>query len=380
MKVFYALFAISSIFGEIVPDRYIIKFKSSRADIYADSVNAVAQILSTEYRSENKIGHMYTEVFPGVAVKANQIVINRIKLLPEVNSVEHVYRVYSDAIQKNATWGISRVSQCGKLSYSPYDYHYDVNAGKGVNIYVVDTGVNINHADFEGRASWGFNTVNGSANDDIHGHGTHCAGTAASKTYGVAKKANIIAVKVLNDQGYGTTDDIYAGIEWIVKHDSRGKPKVISMSIGSLSPGDWLHGAAECAYVNGIVIVVSGGNSDDDSCKYTPAGAPNAITVAASDITDGKASFSNYGKCVDVIAPGVDILSTFRGSDTATAISSGTSMAFPHVAGIAATFLSQGTPFKDIDPKIKSTSTKDAITGFNQDTVNYLAYNNYRRY
>jgi subtilisin family serine protease len=301
-------------------------------------------------------------------------------LLPEVRSIEPVYRVYSDAVQRNATWGIARVSQRGKLAYTPYDYYYDENAGQGVNIYVVDTGININHVDFEDRAIWGYNAVEGTSDDDKYGHGTHCAGTAASKTYGVAKKATIIAVKVLNDEGSGTTDDIIAGLEWVINHNSGYNKKVISMSLGSRFPGDYLHEAAECTYANGIVTVVSAGNFNTDSCKYTPSGAPNAITVAASNIKDEKSSFSNYGKCIDIIAPGTDILSTYIGSNTATATGSGTSMACPHVAGIAATFLSQGVEFKDIDSKIKSTATKDAITGFNQDTLNYLAFNNYKKY
>ncbi|KXN69442.1 subtilisin-like protein, partial [Conidiobolus coronatus NRRL 28638] len=231
-----------------------------------------------------------------------------------------------------------------------------------VNIYVVDTGVNTSHVDFEGRASWGITTAQDSEDKDNNGHGTHCAGSAASKTYGVAKKANIIAVKVLGDDGSGTTDDIAAGLEWVIKHNSGYNKKVISMSVGSRTPGDWLNDSAECAHANGVVIVVAAGN------------------IAASNIKDEKAWFSNYGKCVDVIAPGEDILSTYIGSNTATATGSGTSMACPHVAGVAATFLSQGVEFKDIDSKIKSTATKDTITGFNQDTVNYLAYNNYKKY
>jgi subtilisin family serine protease len=379
MQLVFTLFAVSAILGQIIPDRHIVKFHESRSISLEDSLNSVAETLSTGSRSDNKIVHQYSEIFPGASVFADSAAVDRLRLLPEVRSVEPVYHVYSNAAQRNATWGIARVSQREKLACSSYEYNYDENAGQGVNIYVVDTGVNINHVDFEGRASWGYTAIEGAVDEDGNGHGTHCAGIAASKTYGVAKKANIIAVKVLDDHQSGTTDDITAGLEWVIKHNSGYNKKVISMSIGSDAPGDWLNDEAESVYANGIIIVVSAGNKNDDACKYTPSGAPSAITVAASNIKDEKRDLSNYGKCVDVIAPGVDILSTYIGSNTATSLDSGTSMACPHVAGIAATFLSQGVDFKDIDSKIKSTATKGAITGFNQDTLNYLAFNNYKK-
>ncbi|KXN69443.1 subtilisin-like protein, partial [Conidiobolus coronatus NRRL 28638] len=332
---------IISVQGEIIPNKYIIKFNDDRSNTINSPLTAVNRILSMRSSRENKVLHQYKHAINGMSVKADFSAINGIKMLANIHSIEPVYRVYADAIQKNSTWGIARVSQREKLNNSSFEYLHDENAGSGVNIYIVDTGINIKHADFEGRAKWGTTTAEYSSDDDENGHGTHCAGIAASKTYGVAKKANLIAVKVLGDDGFGSSDDIIAGIDWVIGHNSGSNSKVISMSLGSRSPGDYLNEVTENAVKNGIVTVVAAGNSNADACRYTPAGAPNAITVASSNIKDEKSYFSNYGKCIDIIAPGEDILSTFRGSDTATETYSGTSMACPHVAGIAATLLSK---------------------------------------
>ncbi|KXN67949.1 hypothetical protein CONCODRAFT_29668, partial [Conidiobolus coronatus NRRL 28638] len=252
--------------------------------------------------------------------------------------------------QENAPWGLARVSQRDKLSGDSYTYNYKANAGEGVNVYVIDTGINIKHKDFEGRAVWGKTMIANATDEDENGHGTHCAGTVGGKTYGVAKKANLIAVRVLDGEGSGSNSDVMAGIEWAVKDerygiewavkDSRpGKGKVISMSLGGIfSPT--LDSVVNKAVDSGVVVVVAAGNDSLDACLYSPARASKAVTVGATNIKDERASFSNWGLCVDIFAPGQDIKSTWKGSDDATNTISGTSMACPHVAGLAATFIS----------------------------------------
>jgi subtilisin family serine protease len=377
MKIRFLLFIVSPVLSEIIPNEYIIKFNSDLVNRVLSPVVSITKILNHKSSEDNSILHTYSKAINGIAIKADLNTLNIIKTLPNILSIEPNQLFRATLVQKNATWGPSRISQRDKLNNPPFEYRYDKNSGSGINIYIVDTGINIDHIEFEGRASWGYTAIKGASNKDKNGHGTHCAGISASKTYGVAKKANLIAVKVLDDNGDGTTASIIAGIDWVINHNSEDKPKVISMSLGSKSPGNWLNEPAENAVKNGIVTVVSAGNDNADACKYTPSGAPSVITVANSDINDKKYPDSNYGKCIDIIAPGTNIISTWAGRNTATFAATGTSMACPHVAGIAANYLSLGTKIDEIDSKIKSLATKDKITGFNSDTPNLLAFNGY---
>jgi cerevisin len=236
--------------------------------------------------------------------------------------------------------------------------------------------VNIQHTDFEGRAVWGKTTASGATDTDKNGHGTHVSGTIAGKTYGVAKLAKIIAVKVLGDDGTGSTADVLAGVNYVAaQHKAKpGARSVANMSLGGGKSAS-LDAAVNSAVAAGVSFVVAAGNSNADACNYSPAAAADAITVGASTITDTLASFSNKGKCVDIIAPGQDIKSTWIGSTTATNTISGTSMASPHVAGAVAVALSQQnlTP-KQVKEYIIAEASVDKIRSIPTATVNKLLY------
>ncbi|KDN39139.1 hypothetical protein RSAG8_09046, partial [Rhizoctonia solani AG-8 WAC10335] len=292
------------------------------------------------------------------------------------------------AVQDNAPWGLQRISTNQALPAGSranaltFSYTFNDTAGKGVDVYVIDTGINTEHESFEGRASFGF-AAQGQPKVDDQGHGTHCAGTIASKDFGVAKAANVIAV--LGADGSGATSDIIDGIQFAMQSAAAsGRPSVISMSLGGgVSRG--LDSAVTTAVGAGIHVVVAAGNEAADASTSSPARAPAVITVGASTITDQVASFSNFGQGVDIFAPGQQIISTFIGSTTARQILSGTSMACPHVAGMVATILSQegdmspadmATRLKspaDMATRLKGLGTQNALSSVPSGTTNLVA-------
>ncbi|KAI5789658.1 peptidase S8/S53 domain-containing protein [Peziza echinospora] len=261
-------------------------------------------------------------------------------------------------IRSNVTWGLQRISQSGatggRARDQTFTYTFDTSLGEGVDIYIVDTGIDVNHIDFEGRATFGW-SFDGS-DVDGNGHGTHCAGTAASSTFGIASKANLIAVKVLGDDGSGSNDDIIQGLSFVASEHARRKTEpgfrgsIISMSLGSSQVVDVLDRAIAKTIAAGIHVSVAAGNSAVDACTSSPgAGSRNGavISVGAVDINDVRASFSNFGRCVTTYGPGVQILSTFidpqdpvNGQQNIINVLSGTSMACPHITGLIASYLS----------------------------------------
>ncbi|ELT96038.1 hypothetical protein CAPTEDRAFT_163820 [Capitella teleta] len=263
--------------------------------------------------------------------------------LIEANTMEaHISCTEQDA--GSEIWGLVRTSsRADNVDYDTEMYWIDADDGSGVDSYIVDTGINIAHVDYGGRASHGFTAPGiGEGNDDLNGHGTHCAGTVGGSTYGVAKNTNLIAVKVMNRFGSGLTTDIVAGIEYVTtQHQaSTSKKSVMNISLGSAGDSPAMNGAVEAAIAAGVHAAIAAGNSNADACNFSPARVEDALTTAASNIADDMASFTNYGTCVDVIAPGQDILSTWIGSNTATNSISGTSMAAPHICGWVARYLS----------------------------------------
>ncbi|KAH8830025.1 serine protease [Flagelloscypha sp. PMI_526] len=278
---------------------------------------------------------------------------------PLVESVSEDGIAQTSAItQGDAPWGLSRVSTRGRLSRRdprPVNYQYTYNENPGVEVYVVDTGVNVQHVEFEGRASWGF-AAPGFKQQDGHGHGTHCAGTIASKRFGVSKHSRIIAVKVLGDDGNGSIAQIVSGLEWIyVKVGQTSRPSVVSMSL-TAARSDVLDNAVRALINQGNHVVAAAGNFNVDAKDTSPARVPEAITVGASDINDVRASFSNFGPVLDVFAPGVNIMSTWKGSNTALNVISGTSMATPHVAGLVADLIALGGYIRPADMAKKITA------------------------
>lgn len=289
------------------------------------------------------------------------------------NPAEQVKRALTT--QSGAIYGLARISHRSK---GQSGYIYDSSAGSGSYIYVIDTGINSAHTQFGGRAIQGANFVDGESIADGNGHGTHCSGTTGSAAYGVAKKATIIGVKVLDSQGSGYTSDIMAGINWAI-NDAKNRGgvgrSVISMSLGGAYSSQ-SNSAVRAATSAGIFAAIAAGNNDDDASNYSPASESTACTVGAIDSNDARASFSNYGSVLDIFAPGVNILSTWIGSNTATNTISGTSMATPHIAGLAAYLIGlEGTRSPAaLCQRIQALATKNAISDV-AGSVNYLAYN-----
>ena len=283
--------------------------------------------------------------------------------------------------QEDAPWGLKRLSKAvhalkSIFAFEEDFYKYPSSAGKDVDVYIIDTGINVDHEDFEGRAKWGKTIPLFDLDIDGNGHGTHCAGTIGSKTYGVAKKANLIAVKVLRTSGFGTNSDVIKGVEWVAKQhrkkSRKGKKSAANMSLGG-GRSVTLERAVDRAVESGVHFAVAAGNDAEDACEYSPAAASGPITVGASTSVDAMAYFSNFGKCVDIFAPGLDIKSTWIGSKDAVNTISGTSMASPHVAGVLALYLGEGewTP-KALKEELKTRALKKVINSVPLNTPNLL--------
>lgn len=285
----------------------------------------------------------YDSALKGFAIylpdTAGTAFIEAMKKNPQVLSVENDTVVNIDATtQSNPDWGLDRIDQKALPLNSTYSYS---QTGSGTTAYVVDTGILSTHQEFSGRVLNGYTAISdGNGTTDCNGHGTHVAGTVGGTTYGVAKSVRLVPVRILGCDGSGASSNVIAGLDWILKNGS--KPAVVNMSLGGAASSS-LDSAVENLYNNGYVMVVAAGNSNTDACTSSPARTNNAITVAATDNTDTRASYSNYGSCVDIFAPGSQINSSWIGSNTATKVLNGTSMATPHVAGVVAEML-QSTP------------------------------------
>ncbi|KAF7319968.1 hypothetical protein MKEN_00780700 [Mycena kentingensis (nom. inval.)] len=327
------------------------------------------------------VAHVY-EHLGGYAGRFSAQVVDQLRALPEVDFVERdqIVRTQDEVFevqetQKMAPWGLARISHRRKLGLSTLNkYEHNPQGGEGVDVYVVDTGININHVEFEGRASWGKTIPQNDVDEDGNGHGTHCAGTIASRKYGVAKSAHVIAVKVLGSNGSGSMSDVVNGVEFALSSAIKKKAaadaelkatgytahkgSVASMSLGG-GKSEALDRAVNAAVDKGLHFAVAAGNDNRDACNYSPAAAEKAVTVGASTVGDARAYFSNFGKCVDIFGPGLNIQSTWIGSNTASNKISGTSMATPHVAGQLAYFLSL-YPSKEFNPQFKSESVAEA--------------------
>ncbi|MEW2400101.1 S8 family peptidase [Streptomyces sp. NPDC046862] len=283
-----------------------------------------------------RISHTYGSVLNGYAVRAGERQARALAADSRVASVVQDTRVAYDHTQRNPpSWGLDRVDQRDL----PLDksYTWPESAGRGVTVYVIDTGVRITHKDFGGRASYGWDFVgDDKVAADGNGHGTHVAGTAVGATYGVARKAKVVAVRVLDNAGAGTTAQVIAGIDWVTKHAR--KPAVANMSLGG-SGNAQLDAAVRDSIASGVTYSVAAGNDGLSAGLYSPARVKQAITVGATDKKDRRAGFSNWGPSVDLFAPGVAITSASHRSDTGRVTFDGTSMAAPHVTGAAALYL-----------------------------------------
>jgi len=348
---------------------YLIKFNTPVTDRLLNSINFNQQF-------QGKIKFIYQNAFQGVAVQIPQNVeqefVRILKLNPTVSLIEKDQVFKSNATtQTNATWGLDRSDQRNLPLNSTYNA--DGNA-QGVPVYVVDTGVLASHQDFTGRVKAGYTAVSdGNGTTDCNGHGTHVAGTIAGTKYGIAKSASIIPVRVLDCNGSGTTSTVIAGLDWVASQNP--KNAVVNLSLGG-GTSTALDDAINRVVNKDIVVVVAAGNNNADACNYSPSRVPAAITVGATTNQDQRANYSNYGKCLDVFAPGSNITSDWYSSNTATATASGTSMASPHVAGLAAILraIYTGENVPQITNRILNKATTNKVTDSQTGSPNRLLY------
>ena len=341
--------------GRVIPGSYIVVLKEG-AD--PRSVAAVAQV---------RPNFVYTAAINGFAAELNQGQVNALQQNPNVEYVEEDAVVQSSATQTGATWGIDRTDQRALPLSGSYNY---TSTGSTVYAYVIDTGIQTSHAQFGGRAAAVYDATGGNG-QDCNGHGTHVAGTIGASTYGIAKSVRLRGVRVLNCQGSGTASGVIAGIDWV-------RLNKISPAVANMSLGGGYSSAQNTAVTNlvnsGVFVAVAAGNENQNACNVSPASAAAVTTVAASDRYDTRASFSNYGSCVDIYAPGVSITSTWLNGGTNTI--SGTSMASPHVAGVAALYkatygnASQST----INSWLVNNSTASVVKSNPTGTVNRLLF------
>lgn len=305
----------------------------------------IADELSNTHRG--KLKHIYQNAINGFAVEMSPEDAERLSMDFRVAYVEEDGIVTADATQSNPPWGLDRIDQRNRPTNGTYVFNH---TGAGVFAYVIDTGIRTTHTQFGGRAANVFDAFGGNG-QDCNGHGTHVSGTIGGSTYGVAKSVNLRGVRVLNCSGSGTNSGVIAGVDFVRTNHSN--PAVANMSLGG-GASSALDTAVNNLSNSGVAIAVAAGNSNANACNSSPARAANAITVGSTTTTDARSSFSNFGTCLDLFAPGSGILSAYSTSDTATATLSGTSMASPHVAGVAALY-------KQVNPSASSTTVRNAI-------------------
>lgn len=320
--------------------------------------------------------HLYDYTFVDFIEENHQVSVNH-PFNIFFNDIEETFFYTYNSYFKNYTfqsfpiWNLDRIDQREK--YLNNKYYYRNSAGKDVNVFIVDTGIDILHPEFQGRASWGFNGAD-TIDTDCNGHGTHVAGTVGSKTYGIAKNVNMIAVKVLDCQGSGSYSSVIGGLNYVLsQHKASNKSSVVNMSLGG-PKSEILNKILAKLTTEGVHVIVAAGNENSNACDTSPASEPSVMTVGATTQYDEFASFSNWGLCVNILAPGTQIKSTYKNGQISTL--QGTSMSSPHIAGIYALILSENPDFSPelIKKLLTSRCTKNAISKLHSNTVNCLAY------
>ena len=346
-----------------IAGKYIVVLRDSAAGPRGENSRAreVANELSAIHGG--RIDRVFTHAINAFSAEMNEGQAIALSKDPRVEYVEEDAEITLNATQTNAPWGLDRVDQRGLPLDTLYNYTL---TGTGVRAYIIDSGIRTTHTEFEGRASVGFDAF-GQSGQDCFGHGTHVAGTVGGATWGVAKNVSLVGVRVFDCGGNGSTSLTIAGVDWVTVNAV--KPAVANMSLGYevYDAGLALDTAVNNSINTGLTYVIAAGNSNKSACDISPARVGSAITVGAADMADQRASFSNYGLCVDLFAPGVDITSAWHTTDTATQISQGTSMAAPHVAGAAAMYLQMnpGANAQQVRAFLTSETTKDIVTSSN---------------
>jgi len=364
-----ALFALPGHAAGTGPQRYIIVLEESVA-----RPGAVAAEHTTRFGGN--VHHVYRYALNGYAATLSAAAVEAVQRDPRVAYVEADGEVHAVTTQSSATWGLDRIDQRALPLSGTFTY---TNTGSGVNAYIIDTGIRFSHGDFGGRATSGYDAIDGGTADDCNGHGTHVAGTVGGSTWGVAKSVTLVGVRVLDCDGSGSWSGVIAGVDWVTANHAAGAPAVANMSLGG-GASSAVDTAVRNSIADGVSYAVAAGNGNmagiaQDACKYSPARVAEAMTIGATDKTDRKASWSNYGNCVDWFAPGVSITSAWHTGDTATNTISGTSMATPHVAGVAALYLqsSPGASPSTVRDALYNATTKAIVTS-SKTTNNHLLF------
>jgi subtilisin family serine protease len=349
--------------------RYIIRFRDDVQDVsgHADQLTA---------NHHGRLTFTYQSAIKGFAGEFSDQDIAALARDPNVLAIEPDQIAHALTVQTNPpSWGLDRIDQRAL----PLNNSYTYNAtGAGVTVYIIDTGIWFTHNDFGGRAVTGEDEITpGGTATDCNGHGTHVAGTVGGSSYGVAKSVKLVAVRVLDCSGSGSYSQVIAGVDYVTrqKQANPSVPAAANMSLGG-STSAALNQAVTNSIAAGVTYAIAAGNSSADACTQSPASTPNAITVAATDINDARASFSNFGTCVDIFAPGVNITSAWNTNNTATNTISGTSMASPHVAGAAALYL-QGNPSASaaaVTSALTTNATTNVVTSPGAGSPNLLLY------
>lgn len=361
-----------------VPGQYIVIYKGGASVPGAagrhSGIDLAAQEDTIRYRHNGKVRRVWKSAVKGFAVQMSAQQAEALAQYPAVALVEEDGIVHATAEQSGAVWGLDRIDQHDLPLDSTYYYGL---SGNGVTAYVIDSGIRTSHSEFGGRASGGYSTVpDGRGTDDCNGHGTHVAGILGGSTYGVAKAVKLVAVRVLNCAGSGRVSDVISGVDWVTANGQL--PAVANMSLGGgASPA--LDTAVQNSITAGVTYAVAADNADANACASSPARVAAALTVAASDSADRRAYFSDYGSCVDLFAPGVGIESAWNRNDTATKTLSGTSMAAPHVAGVAALYLSSqpGATPAQVATALVGNATDGKITSAGNNSPNKLLYSGF---
>jgi subtilisin family serine protease len=365
-----ALAAVGGAQAKIVKGQYIV--------VLEDDARAAAVATRHARVQGARVLAVYRAALEGYAARLTPAQLAAVRADPRVKFVERDRTVSIATTQTNAPWGLDRIDQRSRPLSTTFTYFA---TGAGVKAYVIDTGIRFSHTQFGGRAITGYDAVDGGSADDCNGHGTHVAGTIGGSTYGVAKGVTLVGVRVLGCNGSGTISGVIAGVNWVTANHQAGQPAVANMSLGG-GASSALDTAVRNSIADGVSYAIAAGNGNwrgiaQNACNSSPARVSEAMTISATDSSDRKASWANYGSCVDWFAPGVSITSAWSTSTTATRTISGTSMATPHTAGVAALYL-QGSPGaspSSVRTALYNLTTKSVVTS-SSTTNNHLLFTN----